>query len=161
VLRRFAAAFCWAYLTWALLTCTLTIEQVAVGVLFAGLAALVCAPLGPLAGPWAVLVPRRALALARLAGGVFVRMVRANLSLTRLIWSRHPRPRSGMVIVGTQVGGDGSLATVGMLTSVVVDSQLVDVDRARGRLQYHVVEVAGRARINGPVEDLLRAGISR
>jgi multicomponent Na+:H+ antiporter subunit E len=157
---RFLAVFCWAYLTWALLTWTLTVEQVIAGVAVSVLAALACVRLGPVAGPWTLLAPRRAWALARLAGSVSGRMVWANLRLTRLIWSPHPRPRSGMVIVPTTVRGEGALATVGVLTSVIVDSQLVDVDRDRGELQYHVVEVGG-GEINAPVEKLLRAGIAR
>jgi hypothetical protein len=48
-----------------------------------------------------------------------------------------------------------------MVTSLIVDNQLVDLDRRAGQLQYHAVEVPeggpeeARKAINGPVEDLL------
>jgi multicomponent Na+:H+ antiporter subunit E len=65
---------------------------------------------------------------------------------------------SGMLVVPTTAQTDGEYAAVGMLTSLIVDSQIVDVDRERAELQYHAVAVAGtdpaanRDRINGPVE---------
>jgi multicomponent Na+:H+ antiporter subunit E len=52
---------------------------------------------------------------------------------------------------------------VGLITSVIVDNQLVDVDRSRAQLQYHAVEVPedgpeqAREAINGPVEQHLAA----
>jgi len=115
------------------------------------LAAFACAPLGPVAGPWRVLSPRRAVGLARLGGHVLVRMITANIGLTRRIWMpRRPVP-SGMLVVPTSAETDGEYAAVGVLTSLIVDSQIVDLDRDRHELQYHVVDVDHRE-INGPVE---------
>jgi multicomponent Na+:H+ antiporter subunit E len=149
--RRWLAAFAWAYLTWTVLSWTASGEAIVVGLVLSALTAVACAPLGPLAGPWQVLVPRRAVGLVRLAGHVVVRMIAANLALTRRIWTpRLPLP-SGMLVVPTTAGTDGELAAVGLLTSVIVDSQLVDLDRDRDELQYHVVD-AQRHDINGPVE---------
>jgi multicomponent Na+:H+ antiporter subunit E len=70
----------------------------------------------------------------------------ANLRLSRLIW--HPRLRrpdgplrSGMVIVPTRYDSAGQLAAVGLITSLIVDNQIIDLDRSRHELQYHAVEV--------------------
>ncbi len=162
---RWVAAFCWAMLTWTLLTWTATVEQVLVGAVLSAGVATACAPLGSLAGPWRLLAPRRLLAMVALAFTVAGRVVVANARLTRLVWSRHVRPPSGMVIVPTTARSEGELAAVAVLTSVVVDSQIVDVDRQRHELQYHVVWAgpdsdANRRRINAPIEDRL-AGITR
>jgi multicomponent Na+:H+ antiporter subunit E len=162
VLRRWWALFWWAYLAWTVLSWTRSVEQVVVGALLSALTALICARLGPVAGPWTLLRPRRAAALARLAVVVVVRVVRANVRLSRRIWSARIPLRSGMLVVPTGVSGDGALTAVGLLTSVIVDSQLVDLDRRRHELQYHGVWIEqaearrGRDRINGPIEDLLR-----
>ena len=161
VLSRWIASFCWAYLTWTVLSWTLSVEQIGVGIAVSAFAATMCAQLGPMAGPWQVLRPRRAAALVRMAGYVLVRMVRANLALSRRIWApRMPLP-SGMVVVPTTARTDGALTAVGILTSVIVDSQLVDLNRPRGELQYHVVSADrtdpedNRRRINAPIEDRL------
>jgi multicomponent Na+:H+ antiporter subunit E len=66
-----------------------------------------------------------------------------------------------MVIAATEAETDGALTAVGLLTSLVVDNQLVDLDRPRRLLQYHAVVVPPggpdevRAAINGPIERLL------
>jgi multicomponent Na+:H+ antiporter subunit E len=124
------------------------------------------APLGEVAGPWRLLTPRRLAAAVVLLASAAGRIVRANLKLSRLIW--HPRLRrrdgplrSGMVIVPTRFASDGQLAAVGVITSLIVDNQLADLDRSCGELQYHAVQVpAGgpeskRQQINGPAEELL------
>lgn len=167
VLSRWTALFCWAYLIWTVLSWTLSVEQIGVGVAVSAFAAVLCAPLGPMAGPWKILRPRRAAALARMAGYVLVRMVRANVALSRRIWARRMPLPSGMVVVSTAAGTDAALTAVGILTSVIVDSQLVDLDRARGELQYHVVSAdstdpeRNRRRINAPIEDHLTPVVAR
>jgi multicomponent Na+:H+ antiporter subunit E len=155
---RWFAVFCWAYLTWTILSWTLSVEQVAVGLALSALTGLACAPLGLVAGPWSVLRPGRAVRLLRLGAVVAVRVVRANLRLTRRIWSLRLPLRSGMVIVPTTARSDGALTAVGLLSSVVVDSQLVDLDRSRHELQYHSLWIdsadplRNRERINAPIE---------
>jgi multicomponent Na+:H+ antiporter subunit E len=156
--RRILPLWCWSLLVWVLLTWTATLEQIAVGLGVSLAIAFACAPLGPVAGPWALLRPRRIPALLSLAAAVWIRVIAANWRLTRTIWSGRPVP-SGMVIVPTAARSDGEIATVAVLTSLIVNSQLVDVDRKRHELQYHLVEVerregeANRARVNGPIED--------
>jgi multicomponent Na+:H+ antiporter subunit E len=65
--------------------------------------------------------------------------------------------------VPTTQRADGGLTAVGLVTSVIVDNQIVDVDRSRMQLQYHAVEVPPggpdqkREQINGPVEHVLAA----
>ncbi len=96
-----------------------------------------------------------------LAAGTLRGIVVANLKLSRLILTPSLPLRSGMVIVPTAARSDGGLAAVGLITSLIVDNQIVDVDRARHLLQYHAVCVPeggreqAREAINGPVERML------
>lgn len=164
--RRVLALFCWAYLVWVLLTWTLTLEMQLFGAGFALAVAALLAPLGEVAAPWTLLHPRRLAAAVRLLVSAAGRIVRANLRLSRLIWDpRLRRPgsplRTGMVIVPTRYRSAGQLTAVGLITSVIVDNQITDVDRGRRELQYHAVVVPeggpeeAREEINGPVERLL------
>lgn len=159
---RTGAIFCWAFAVWVLLTWTLTAEQLLFGALVAAAVAIALAPLGPVAGPWLLLDP------PRLAGAIWLLAVTAsriaisNVRLARRIWDPRRPLTSGMVIVPTSERGAGGLTAVGLMTSVVVDNQLVDLDPSRGQLQYHAVAVpeggpdeAAQA-INAPAERLLR-----
>jgi multicomponent Na+:H+ antiporter subunit E len=125
--------------------------------------AVALAPLGEVAGPWRLLTPRRLAAAVRLIALAAGRIVTANLRLSRLIWDPRLPLRSGMVVVPTTQRSEGGLTAVGLVTSVVVDNQLVDLDRSRAQLQYHAVEMPPggpeqvREQINGPVERLLAA----
>jgi multicomponent Na+:H+ antiporter subunit E len=163
MVRRLFALFCVAYGTWVLLTWTKTAEQLLVGAVVAAAVAAACAPLGPVAAPWAVLAPRRLWAALRLAGWSVVQIVRANMSLSRRIWSPRRPIRPGMVVVPTAMDSDGELAAVGLVSSLIVDNQIVDLDRRRHELLYHSVWVetddqrANRAKINGPLEDRIEA----
>jgi multicomponent Na+:H+ antiporter subunit E len=64
-----------------------------------------------------------------------------------------------MIILPTGQRGDAGLAGVGLVSSLIVDNQIVDLDRSRHVLQYHAVEVPGgdeQSRVdsvNGPVEE--------
>jgi len=167
MIRRMAALWCWAYLVWVLLTWTLTVEMQLFGAGVALAVAAALAPLGEVAGPWQLLRPGRLAAAALLLGSAAGRIVLANLRLSRLIWHprlRHPGGplRSGMVIVPTRYTSAGQLTAVGLITSVIVDNQITDVDRDRHELQYHAVVVPeggqdqARDEINGPVERRLR-----
>jgi multicomponent Na+:H+ antiporter subunit E len=159
--RRVIALFCWAYLVWVVLTWTRTLEQLLFGAVVALGVAVALAPLGEVAAPWQLLTPRRLVAAAALLVLAGRRIVAANLRLARLIWDPRRPLRSGMVIVPTQERSDGGLTAVGLITSVIVDNQLVDLDRKAAQLQYHAVEVpdggSARDKINGPVERLLAA----
>jgi multicomponent Na+:H+ antiporter subunit E len=164
--RRVAALLCWAYLVWVLLTWTLSLENDLFGAGIALAVAVALAPLGAVAGPWRLLTPRRLAAALVLLTSAAGRIAAANLKLSRLIWDPRVRRRdgplrSGMVIAATGARSDGELAAVGVITSLIVDNQLADLDRSRAELQYHAVQVpAGcpeqkRQQINGPVEELL------
>jgi multicomponent Na+:H+ antiporter subunit E len=161
VLRRWFALFCWAYLVWVILTWTRTTEQMVVGAVLAAVAAVACAAMGPVAAPWSLLQPRRLAIVARLSGWAAIEVVRANLSLSRRIWSPSRPLRPGMVIVPTEMRSDWGLTAVGLVTSLIVDNQIVDVDCARHELQYHGVWITSaeaqenRRRMSGPVEDYL------
>lgn len=154
---RVLRLWCWGELVWTLLSWTATVEQIVVGALVSLAVAVACAPLGSVAGPWVLLSPRRLWPHLALLATAARRVVLANGELTRAIWSRRPIP-SGMVVVPTAAHSDGELTTVGIVTSLIVNSQLVDLDRYRDLLQYHAVRVRSldpernRATINGPIE---------
>lgn len=160
---RAAALFCWAYAVWVLLTWTRTAEQLLFGAGIAAVVAVALAPLGGVAGPWRLLTPRRLAAAGLLAALAAVRIVQANLALSRLIW--HPRLRerlrTGMIVVPTAERSAAGLTAVGLITSLIVDNQLADLDPSRAELQYHAVQVPpggpeqARAYVNGPVEGVL------
>lgn len=166
MIARVAALFVWAYGTWLLLTWTLTFEQLVFGGLLALAVAVALAPLGAVARPWLLLDPRRLVAIVRLFVVALVKIVRANLGLARRIWTPSRPLSPGMVIVPTSMRTDGGLGAVGLITSLIVDNQIVDLDRGRHELQYHAVQVpdgtqATVAAINGPVERLLEPIIRR
>jgi multicomponent Na+:H+ antiporter subunit E len=158
---RVVALFCWAYGVWVLLTWSRALEVLLFGAGVAAVTAVALAPLGEVARPWLLLHPRRladGLRLGLVAAG---KVVTANLRLSRRIWTPSRPLHSGMVIAATRESSDGGLTATGLLTSVIVDNQLVDVHRSGHRLQYHAVATPDgdaeqvREAINGPVERLL------
>lgn len=160
MIRRMLALFVWGYGAWLLLTWTVTFEQLVTGGLIAAAVAVSMSPLGEVAAPWALLEPRRLAAVARLFASSLVRIVRANCSLARRIWTPSRPLSSGMVIVATQLRTEAGLGGLGLITSLIVDNQIVDVDRTANELQYHAVAVphseqAKLDEITGPVERLL------
>jgi multicomponent Na+:H+ antiporter subunit E len=163
MVRRWLALFSTAYAGWIILSWTRTTEQLVVGAICSAIVAVACAPLGPVAAPWLLLTPRRLFAALRTAVWAVGQIVRANLSLSRRIWSPRRPLRPGMVIVPTDMETDGELAAVGLISSLIVDNQLVDLDRRRHELLYHMVWVdtddpqQNRSQINGPLEDHLKA----
>jgi multicomponent Na+:H+ antiporter subunit E len=162
VRARLIALWCWAYLVWALLTWTLTVEQLLFGAVVAFVVAAALAPLGEVAGPWRLLRPRALAGGARLLIATAGRSLLANLRLSRRIWDQRRPLTSGMVITPTRERQDWGLAAVGVISSLIVDNQIADLDARAHELQYHAVAVPGgdaeqaREQINGPVEDLLR-----
>lgn len=160
-LRRGAALFLWTFVGWIVVTWTRSAEQLIFGAIASVLVAVACAPLGDVVPPWRLFEPRRIVVVARIAGLVVVNLVKANLSLSRRIWSPSRPLRPGMVIVPTNLRSEGALTAVGILTSLIVDNQIVDLDRRTNELQYHAVWVTtddgqeNRARMNGPIERLV------
>lgn len=157
--RGVPGLFAWCFLVWLLLSWTATAEQLLTGAAISVAAAVALSPLGPVRGPWHVLRPRVLWPLLRLAGTVARGVVTANVRLAAHIWAPHPSPPSGMVVARTAATSDTQLAATGLLSSLVVDNQLVDVAAAGHELQYHAVTVPGttpdtvRERVNGPIED--------
>jgi multicomponent Na+:H+ antiporter subunit E len=155
---RFVALSVWAAAAWLLLTWSTDPEQLVAGAILAILTALAMTRIGPVARPWRLLRPRVLLAAGGLAGEALVRIVRANLSLARRIWMPSRPLRSGMVVLPTRMRSDAGLAGVGLVTSLIVDNQIVDLDRTDHLLQYHAVSVpegdeqARVEAVNGPVE---------
>lgn len=161
MVRRFAALYVWAAGTWLLLTWTVTFEQLVFGGVLAAAVALAMAPLGEVAAPWRLLDPRVLFAAVRLLVVSLGRIVRANVELAWRIWSPSLPLRSGMVVVPTAFDSEGGLGGLGLITSLIVDNQIVDVDRERSELQFHAVTVpegnaaAKREVISAPTERLL------
>jgi multicomponent Na+:H+ antiporter subunit E len=158
---RVVALFCWTFLVWIVLTWTSMVETLLFGVGVAAAVAVALAPLGDVIRPWRAAHPKRLAAAAWLALVAAGRIVAANLRLSRRIWAPGRPLRSGMVVAATREDSDGGLTAVGLLTSVIVDNQLVDVDRFGHQLQYHAVATPDgdpervRDAINGPMERLL------
>jgi multicomponent Na+:H+ antiporter subunit E len=152
--------FGFCYLIWTVLTWTLTLEVLTVG---AAVSALITAALLPLfadAGTIRITPSRvgRVIGLGAYAAG---QIVVANLKLARRIWAPSRPIRSGMVVVPTQVRTDAGLCAVGLVTSLIVDNQITDVDRARNKMLYHAIVVpdaeSAYDRINGPVDRRIAA----
>lgn len=159
--RRGVAIASWAFAVWLLLTWTVTAEQLTTGALVAVGIAVATAPLRDVVAPWRLLEPRRLVAVLALAAVSLIKIVKANISLAVRIW-RPGRPlRSGMVVVPTALRSDGGLASVGLISSLIVDNQIVDLGRDQHVLQYHAVEVPEGTKseqaeaINAPIERLV------
>lgn len=155
---RYLAATLWAYLVWNLLTWTATVENLAVGLGVCLAAAAAIAAAGTVVPPWRLLEPRRLAGALWLSAVVLAGIVRENVRLARRICLPSRPIASGMVIAPTDARTDGEVAAVGLITSLVVDNQIIDVDRARHLLQFHGVALPppgpqhAREAINGPVE---------
>jgi multicomponent Na+:H+ antiporter subunit E len=160
-MRRVVALAAWVFLVWGVVTWTFTLEQVVFGVAFAAAVAVALTPLGEVKGPWWFIRPRRVVAAIRLLLESSRRVLMANLRLSARIWNPRLPLASGMVIVPTQEHTDGGLTAVGLISSLIVDNQITDIDRGHGLLQYHAVSVPegdreqARDSVNGPIERLL------
>ncbi len=150
----------WAGVVWVVLSWSTSTEQAIYGAVASVLAALVLSPLGPAARPWLLVDVRRLGRLLALAAVALVRIVGANVVLARRVWSPSLPLRSGMLVFPTEMKTDGAVTAVALVSSVIVDNQLVDVDA--GRFQYHAIWVGSAdpedayEAINGPLERLLR-----
>ncbi|HET7388829.1 MAG TPA: Na+/H+ antiporter subunit E [Nocardioidaceae bacterium] len=159
---RLLALAVWAFLVWGLLTWTATLEFFLVGAALAVVTAVALAPFGPVVTPWRLLAPRRLAGLVLILVKAAGRVVLANLDMARRVWSPLPPQRPGVVLVTTSMRTEGEVAAMGVITSLIVDNQIVDVDRARHQVLYHCVEVPEgadeerRAAINEPVEADIR-----
>jgi multicomponent Na+:H+ antiporter subunit E len=143
------------YLVWNLLMWDLTLEVLTVGAFVCLLVTAAMLPLLADSGTIRITPARvaRGFELGLLAVG---KMVLANLQLAPRIWAPSRPIKSGMVVVPTRVRSDAGLCAVGVLTSLIVDNQIVDVDRARHKLLYHTIVVPAPDEaydeINGPVD---------
>ncbi len=147
-----------------MLSLSVTVESLLTGVVLSVGAAAALSRLGAVPGPWALLRPGRLGPLLRLVGGLAVDSTRANLQMARRVWTPRPRLRTGMVVVGTRARTDGQVGAVGLLTSLVVDNQVIDVDLDERTMLYHCVEVPRGEpydAVNGPVERRLLAIVDR
>jgi multicomponent Na+:H+ antiporter subunit E len=156
---RVASLASWLFGIWVLLTWSpFTLEQELFGAVLSIVVAAVIAPFGGVVPPWRLLEPRRLLALVWLIADTLVRIVVANVKLAYRIWAPSRPLQSGMLIVPTHARSPGGLTAVGLISSLIVDNQIVDLDGRSHHLQYHAVTVpkggpaARRAAINGPVE---------
>lgn len=140
----YVAMALWLWAIWLLLSWTATVEQLVYGAVFAVLMAVPLSALGNVVRPWRVLAPRRLVALIVLTGGYLFRLAAANVRLARRIWTPSRPLRSGMVLIDSPTHGDGALTALGLITSTVVDNQLIDVDDTSTppRLQYHGVWIS-------------------
>jgi len=156
--RRVVALACWAFLAWMWLTWTVTGEMYAVGAGVAVGTALLLAPLGEVVGIWRLLDPRRLIAMAVMAAQSAGKVVLANVDLARRVWSPSLPLTPGLVIVPTRMRSHAELSAMGVVTSLIVDNQIIDMDPSRSVVLFHCIEVPGpdpeerRAEINGSTE---------
>ncbi|MDP8993178.1 MAG: Na+/H+ antiporter subunit E [Actinomycetota bacterium] len=154
-----AALAVWSGMAWAVLSWTTAVEQAVYGAVISIAVAVALSPLGPAARPWRLLHPKRLVRVAAVAVLSVARIVWANVVLAWRVWSPSRPIRTGMLVVPAGVSTDGAITAIGLLGSIIVDHQLVDLER--GRLQYHAVWVESedpddaRERINGRMERLL------
>jgi multicomponent Na+:H+ antiporter subunit E len=152
------AIWVWCMVAWTLLTWSASVEQLLTGALVSAAVAGCLSRLGGAVRPWRLLYPSRLRRLLALAGTVLWQSLRASARLALRAWSPGPPVRPGMLVVPTGARTAAEHTAVGLLSSLVVDNQLVDVDPERHTLQYHAVWVsdvdrqANRRRINGPIE---------
>lgn len=157
-----SSLFVWGYSSWLVLTWTVQAEQLICGALVSALTAAILLPvMDGVVRPWALFHPRRAMGAIRLLLVCAVRIALANVKLARRIWSPSRPLRPGMVVVPTGTTDESGLVGVGILSSLIVDNQLVDLDRGERLLQYHAVSVPppGSDRteiVTGGTEGLLR-----
>jgi multicomponent Na+:H+ antiporter subunit E len=161
MIGRLFRLWLWGAGVWLLLTWTVTFEQLVAGGIIAACWACLLAPLGEAARPWRLLHPKVLIATVRLVIESFLRILQANIGLAVRIW-RPSRPlQSGMIIVRSGLRTDRGVGAVGLITSLIVDNQIIDLDRRLHLLQYHAVSVPEGgpdervAQINGPVERML------
>jgi multicomponent Na+:H+ antiporter subunit E len=158
-LPGWVAISAWCYLVWLLLTAPPTTGSLIVGAVLALGCGPILSPLGPLPAPWSMLRPGRLWAELRLGWLLVRRVIRANGRLLVRVWSPKPPGRTGMVVVPTRTRSDGAAAAVGLLTSLVVDNQLVDLDLRRHQMLYHCIDVPAPERryeaTVGPIESLV------
>lgn len=159
--RRVLALSTWAFAVWVLITWTATAEQLVTGGIVALATAVALSPFGDVVPPWRLLEPRRLILVLRLGIKALGRIAVANARLAARIWSPRRPLHSGMVVVPTRARTGGALAATGLISSLIVDNQIVDLDRSAHELQYHAVDVpagtgAEKAKhINEPVERLI------
>jgi multicomponent Na+:H+ antiporter subunit E len=159
VIRRFVVLASWAFLTWVLLTWTATAEQLLFGAGIAVVVAIALLPADRGIAPWLILDPARLRHILRLAAKASPRIVVANVVLARRIWTPSLPIRPGMLVVPTETTTAAGLTAVAVVTSLIVDNQLVDVDPRGRELMYHAMWVTStdpedvRRQINGPVEE--------
>lgn len=160
--ERVAALSIWCFGIWVLLTWTRTWSQLLFGAGVSIAVGFACSFMGPVLKPWRLLSSVRLLAIVRLSVSALGRIVKANLSLSRRIWSPSLPLRTGMVVVPTKRRSEAEVAATGLLSSLIVDNQIIDVDRRRHELQYHCVWVRSEdpdenyEAVNGPVETHLK-----
>lgn len=145
----------WCYLVWLLLTSPSTVESAAIGLVVSLLIAGSLVPLGSVVPPW------RAVRMLRLVPFVAYKILRANLSLARRIWTPSLPLATGVVVVRSRFGDADRVAAVGIVSSLIVDNQIIDLDRSRRELAYHCIAVPPRDRryedIIGPLERRIAA----
>ncbi|MFD7160514.1 Na+/H+ antiporter subunit E [Kribbella sp. NPDC059898] len=153
--RTVGALTFWCFVAWLALTALLTVESVLAGLGVSLLVAWSLVRLGPVVRPW------RVVSMVRLTAFVAYQVLLANISLARRIWTPSLPLETGMVIVPTRFGDESRVAAVGIVSSLIVDNQIVDLDRSRHQLVYHCIAVPAEGHrydeINGPLERRITA----
>lgn len=123
---------------WVLLWGDLSWANVLSGAVLGGLVALAF-PLPPI-GTSTTLRPGP---LVRLVGKFFADLVLASFQVAWMAIRPGRPPRGGLVVVPLRSRSDLFVATTAGLSSMVPGTVVVDLDRSRGTLQLHVLDLDG------------------
>lgn len=97
----------------------------------------------------------------RFAGVFLVALVQSSLQVLVLVLRRRPDPHSAVIAVPVRGGGDRLLTLVGNSISLTPGTLTLEVDRARGLLHVHVLDVGadgqGLAQVRRDIDRLQRA----
>ena len=150
----------WCFLAWLMLSLSVSVESLVTGLVLSLGAAAALSPLGEVPGPWTLLRPRRVGATAPPGGWAGGRLHAREPPDGPARVDAPPAAAHGDGRRRDAARTDGQVGAVGLLTSLVVDNQVIDVDLDERTMLYHCVEVPRGEpydAVNGPVERRLLA----
>jgi multicomponent Na+:H+ antiporter subunit E len=148
--RDQAVALGWLVVVWLLLWGDVSLGNVLAGLVL-GVAVLFFFPLPPVTFGGRL----RPVALLVLAGTFVGELVSASLHVAAVAVRPGYRPRGAIIAVPLRVRTDLNLALTAEVISLVPGTLILDIDRARGVLYVHVLDVRGPEDLAGSRERVL------
>jgi multicomponent K+:H+ antiporter subunit E len=124
---------------WVLLNASLSVGQLLLGAVVAGVACRAVVPLEP---PKARIL--RIGTIVQLVGLVVADIVRSNVAVIRLILSGRP-PRSAFVTIPLDLKDPNGLAVLACIVTATPGSAWIEHDAALGRVTIHVLDTGDEA----------------